>query len=66
MKVLFALLIGLFSIQSFATSKKYFDEKFHYRTVFGSCPSKVVGRLTLTLIREFEKNKSLLDIKLQT
>ena len=31
--------------------------------MFGQCPSKVVGRLTLTLIKEFEKNRSLLDVK---
>jgi hypothetical protein len=54
----------LVSVQSsFAISKKYYEDKIHYRTVFGQCPSKVVGRLTLTLIKEFERNRSLLDIK---
>lgn len=57
------LLILLFSLQSFATSKKYFEDKVHYRTVFGQCPSKIVGRLTLSLIKEFEPNSSLLDVK---
>ena len=53
----------MFSYQSLGISKKYYEEKIHYRTVFGQCPSKVVGRLTLTLIKEFEKKKSLLDVK---
>ena len=57
------LFILLFSMQSFATSKKYFEDKVHYRTVFGQCPSKIVGRLTLSLIKEFEGNSSLLDVK---
>ena len=47
----------------FALSKKYFEENVHYRTVFGQCPSKIVGRLTLSLIKEFESRNSLLDIK---
>jgi len=53
----------LLSLPVFGASKKYFEDGVHYRTVFGSCPSKAVGRLTLTLIKEFEKNNSLLDIK---
>ena len=57
------LLFLLVSNSSYAVSKKYFEEKIHYRTMFGQCPSKAVGRLTLTLIKEFEKNKSLLDVK---
>ena len=44
-------------------AKKYFENKIHYRTIFNQCPSKVVGRLTLQLIKEFEINESLLDIK---
>jgi hypothetical protein len=50
-------------MNSFAKTKKYFEDKTHYRSIFGNCPSKAVGRLTLILIKEFEKNKSLLDIK---
>ncbi len=53
----------IFITTAFASSKKYFESDIHYRTVFGNCPSKSVGRLTLTLMKEFEKNKSLLDIK---
>lgn len=57
------LYLAFFSVSSFAATTKYFENKVHYRTFFGNCPSKVVGRLTLTLIKEFEKNKSLLDVK---
>jgi hypothetical protein len=53
----------LLSNSSFAISKKYYENKIHYRTFFGQCPSKVVGRLTLSLIKEFEINQSLLDLK---
>lgn len=54
----------LFSIsQAEAVSKKYYENDLQYRTFFGSCPTKTVGRLTLSLIKEFEKNNSLLDVK---
>ena len=61
-----SLLLGFILIcssSSFAASKKYFEDKIHYKTVFGYCPAKAVGRLTLSLIKEFEKSKSLLDVK---
>lgn len=63
MKLNIFLMLLLFSLNSFSTSKKYFEDKIHYRTIFGQCPAKAVGRLTLTLIKEFEKNRSLLDVK---
>lgn len=56
-------ILVLLSLNSHASSKKYFADKVHYRTVFGQCPAKAVGRLTLTLMKEFEINKSLLDVK---
>lgn len=61
MQNLLALALILFSTSAY--SKKYFESKVHYRTSFGTCPSKAAGRLTLNLIKEFEKNRSLLDIK---
>lgn len=61
MQYLLALALLISSPSAF--SKKYFETKVHYRTSFGSCPSKAAGRLTLDLTKEFEKNKSLLDIK---
>ncbi len=48
---------------SFSSSPRYFAKKVQYRTFFGSCPSKAVGRLALTLMKEFEVEKSLLAIK---
>ena len=63
MKYFLCFLLITLSTSASAVSKKYFEDKLHYRTVFGQCPAKVVGRLTLTLIKEFEKNKSLLDVK---
>lgn len=63
MKVIMSILFLAFSLSAIAGKERYFQNKIHYRTIFGSCPSKAVGRLTLTLIKEFEKNKSLLDIK---
>jgi len=61
-KILFLFFILSFGVES-SFAKKYFENKVHYRTTFGSCPSKAVGRLTLTLIKEFEQNRSLLDVK---
>tara|TARA_B100001971_G_scaffold213155_1_gene245546 strand:- start:135458 stop:136192 length:735 start_codon:yes stop_codon:yes gene_type:complete len=43
-----------------ATNKQ---KKVQYKTFFGSCPSRVAGKLTLDLVSEFEKNRSLLEIK---
>ncbi len=63
MKIVLSFIFIFSASNSFGASKKYFENKLHYRTVFGQCPGKAVGRLTLTLIKEFEKNKSLLDIK---
>ena len=34
-----------------------------YKTYFGKCPSKVAGQLTLNLMKEFEQNRSLKDVK---
>lgn len=63
MKNLFLITLSCLPLLSFGISKKYYEDKIHYRTMFGQCPSKVVGRLTLSLIKEFEKNKSLFDVK---
>ena len=38
-------------------------KKVQYKTFFGSCPSRVAGKLTLDLVDEFEKNRSLLELK---
>jgi hypothetical protein len=60
--------ISLFSLlflgEVFSASKKNtFIGELHYKTVFNKCPSKIGGKLTLLLMKEFEKNKSLKDVK---
>jgi hypothetical protein len=39
------------------------QKNIHYRTYFGECPSKSSGMLSLVLMKEFEKNHSLKDVK---
>lgn len=59
----YILALALLTFSTSALSKKYFESSVHYKTKFGSCPSKAAGKLTLQLIKEFDKNRSLLDIK---
>lgn len=42
---------------------KFTQKNINYRTYFGECPSKSSGMLTLILMKEFEKAKSLRDVK---
>lgn len=42
---------------------KFTQKNINYRTYFGECPSKSSGMLTLILMKEFEKNKSLKEVK---
>jgi len=35
----------------------------NYKASFGSCPSRVAGKLTIQLVKEFDKRNSLLDLK---
>ena len=42
---------------------KFTQKNINYRTYFGQCPSKSSGMLTLILMKEFEKAKSLKDVK---
>jgi hypothetical protein len=39
------------------------DQEVKYRTSFGQCPSRAAGMLTLQLMKEFEKNLSLKEVK---
>ena len=41
------------------------EDKIKYKTYFGDCPSKAAGSLTLNLVKSFEKNKSLRELKLK-
>ncbi len=51
-------------VLSRATVPEQFTQKnITYRTSFGDCPSKSSGLLTLILMREFERNHSLKDVK---
>ena len=55
---LFLVLIFLFSSPVYAKPLKV-----KYKTRFENCPSQVLGRLTLKLIKYFEKSKSLYSVK---
>lgn len=49
---------------AYSTVPDQFTQKnINYRTYFGECPSKSSGHLTLILMKEFEKNHSLKDVK---
>lgn len=43
--------------------ERFTQKNINYRTDFGQCPSRSSGMLTLTLMKEFEKNHSLKDVK---
>ncbi len=57
----FITILVLFSITSLAS--KRLSKKVDYRTYFGECPSNAAGKLTLELVKEFEKSKSLKSVK---
>ena len=58
------LLLSIASDLSEANVPEKFTQKhINYRTYFGECPSKSSGMLTLMLMKEFEKNHSLKDVK---
>ena len=63
MRSVFIISIFLVSTITQGASTKYFENNVRYKTVFGQCPAKAVGRLTLSLIKEFEREFSLLDVK---
>lgn len=47
-----------------ATVPESFTQKnINYRTYFGECPSKSSGMLSLLIMKEFEKSRSLRDVK---
>lgn len=63
-KILLASFLILSAINSHATVPDKFTQKnINYRTYFGDCPSKSSGMLTLILMKEFEKNRSLKEVK---
>jgi len=52
-----------FSTFLYSTVRSQKKEKIKYRTDFGSCPSRAAGNLVIKLIKAFEKNNSLRDVK---
>lgn len=61
-----AQILLILSFCNFAWSASYNDyvkNKTKYKTFFGSCPSKIAGKLTLELTGIFEKNKSMQEVK---
>lgn len=64
MKKIIIISIALFSTSLFAAnSGTRLVNRIKYKTYFDKCPSQVGGKLTLLLIKEFEKNNSLKDVK---
>ena len=64
MKLFVALFILSFMFNSFAAKEeKLLLSDLKYKTYFGKCPSSVAGKLTLELMREFEKSGSLKTVK---
>lgn len=51
--------------QGESSTTKALPKKLKYRTYFGNCPSRVAGNLTIKLVKTFEKNYSLRDVKKQ-
>ncbi len=64
MKLIIALFCALLSTYALAKKPSYnLLKDIQYKTYFGSCPSKVAGKLTLTLMRKFEETNSLMAVK---
>lgn len=58
------LLIALTAIPAWANLPESFTQKnIQYKTYFGSCPSKSSAIFALTVMKEFEKEHSLKDVK---
>lgn len=60
--LVFILILGAFQVHA-NVPERFTQKNINYRTYFGECPSKSSGHLTLILMKEFEKNKSLKDVK---
>ena len=54
----------LLPVVALATVPESFTQRnINYRTYFGECPSKSSGMLSLIIMKEFEKSRSLRDVK---
>jgi hypothetical protein len=64
MRLILVSFLSFISLSLRANVPENFTQKnINYRTYFGECPSKSSGMLTLILMKEFEKAKSLKDVK---
>jgi len=64
LRFLLVLFLILKSIGGHATVPDHFTQKnINYWTFFGECPTKSSSMLTLIIMKEFEKNQSLKDVK---
>jgi hypothetical protein len=57
------ILILLPSMVLSSVPERFTQKNVNYRTYFGDCPSKSSGMITLILMKEFEKNHSLKEVK---
>ncbi len=60
--LVFVLILKSYNALS-AVPDSFTQKNVHYRTYFGECPSKSSGMLSILLMKEFEKNHSLKDVK---
>ncbi|MFG1494016.1 hypothetical protein ACRXCV_01720 [Halobacteriovorax sp. GFR7] len=56
-------IISLLLLSASASAVSQPNEKIKYKTAFGKCPSRAAGTLTLKLVKDFEKNRSLRSMK---
>lgn len=64
--IFLVLLLSLLSTSLLASrrnSDAFTQNNISYRSYFGECPSKSSGMLTLIIMKEFEKNHSLKEVK---
>ncbi len=55
--------IFIFSVINVSATIGFNNQSINYKTYFGKCPSRVAGKLTLNLVKTFEKTKSLKSLK---
>ena len=64
MKFILIIFSFLFVLNSFASNEeRLLLSDLKYKTYFGQCPSSVAGKLTIELMREFEKSGALKSVK---
>jgi len=64
--ILLVFFLSLFSFHAFSStgnSDVFTQKDVKYRSYYGECPSRSSAMLTLSIMKEFEKNHSLKDVK---